>query len=218
MLIENSQQDIIIDLPQEVTTVGLKISGGADSSITGYMLSKYVKEERPDIKIIPVTIDQVGKAFQVKFAKRIIKYFKQEFGDIFLNHVTGISNDEMAEYASTQQEIMDRLYDENKIQKHFVGLTKNPDPKDIKGIEDGCYEPPDRIRQTELKSTVAGNCYRPFINIDKKGVAEVYNKLGLMDTLFPLTRSCEEYTDNFDSHCGKCWFCAERFYGFGRLD
>ena len=55
------------------------------------------------------------------------------------------------------------------------------------------------------------------INIDKKGVAELYDYFGLMDTLFPLTRSCEDWTDDFSAHCGKCWFCLERLWGFGKL-
>jgi 7-cyano-7-deazaguanine synthase in queuosine biosynthesis len=57
---------------------------------------------------------------------------------------------------------------------------------------------------------------RPFRNIDKKGIAELYEKFGLLDTLFPITRSCELTTTDFSEHCGTCWFCEERKWGFGR--
>ncbi len=83
MLIKNSQQDIVIDLPADIKTVGLKISGGVDSAITGYILTKYIHEERPDIKIQPMTVNQVGKAYQIKFAKHIIEFYKKEFGNYF---------------------------------------------------------------------------------------------------------------------------------------
>ena len=63
----------------------------------------------------------------------------------------------------------------------------------------------------------------PLINIDKQGVKELYEKFGLLDTLYPLTRSCESFTDDFSKHCGEykdeqdvCWFCKERYWGFGR--
>ena len=38
----------------------------------------------------------------------------------------------------------------------------------------------------------------PLANIDKKGVAELYNTLGVMDTLFPITRSCEAWAKDED--------------------
>jgi len=214
MLIENSQQNIEIDLPGHVKTVGLKISGGADSAITGYLLTKYVHQERPDIKIQPMTVDQIGKAYQIKFAKRIIEFYKQEFGDYFLEHITGVSQVEETDYAKEQDNLMDKLYNNKIIQAHFIGLTKNP-PPDLLQPNNGS-EPPDRIRQDELHPVKRNNSYRLFVNIDKRGVAEVYEKLNLMDTLFPLTRSCEAYTNDFTQHCEQCWFCAERFYGFGK--
>ena len=46
MLFENSQDNWEIDLPSNITNIGLKISGGADSAIVCYMLAKYVMEER----------------------------------------------------------------------------------------------------------------------------------------------------------------------------
>ena len=40
MIVKNTQQDIIFDTKK--TKIGMKISGGADSAIVLYMLSKYV--------------------------------------------------------------------------------------------------------------------------------------------------------------------------------
>jgi 7-cyano-7-deazaguanine synthase in queuosine biosynthesis len=61
-------------------------------------------------------------------------------------------------------------------------------------------------------------CYRPFANLDKKGIAELYEHFNLMDTLFPITKSCEAKTYDWTTpHCGTCWWCHERQWGFGRL-
>ena len=59
--------------------------------------------------------------------------------------------------------------------------------------------------------------YSPLINHNKKSVAKLYKALGVLDTLYPVTRSCE--TDEHPgSHCGKCWWCGERKWAFGYLE
>ena len=78
----------------------------------------------------------------------------------------------------------------------------------------------------------------PFIHRDKKeSTAQMYIDNDMVDDLLPLTYSCEMNYDhnrkvNLDTimrtdlaggpryeqeHCGRCWFCLERAYAFGRL-
>ena len=63
--------------------------------------------------------------------------------------------------------------------------------------------------------------YEPFKNIDKKFIAHIYKEYGLIDTLYPLTRSCEstdpDNCDDYKGHCGNCWWCLERKWAFGIL-
>ena len=56
----------------------------------------------------------------------------------------------------------------------------------------------------------------PFININKQNIADLYKELGIED-LYKITRSCESTVIN-DRHCGSCWWCKERIWGFGYLD
>jgi len=65
--------------------------------------------------------------------------------------------------------------------------------------------------------------YQPWRNWDKKAIAELYDQFGLTDSLFPLTRSCENggdvtYIDDplMETHCEQCWWCIERYWAFGR--
>lgn len=213
MIVKNSQQDVVIDLPKSAKRVGLKISGGADSAIVGYMLSKYVVEERPDITIIPITVNQVGKAYQEQFAKQVLDFLKKEFGDIYGKHYTSTSQ-EFSTYTSTQNLLMRELYKKDIIDCHFVGITQNP-PIDISPAP-YIKGPADDRSPGVMRDVITGNSYKLLVNIDKKGVKELYDTFSLMDTLFPLTRSCEDVTDDFSKHCEKCWWCAERYYGFGR--
>ena len=58
---------------------------------------------------------------------------------------------------------------------------------------------------------------KPFLGMDKKDIARLYEEEGILDDLFPLTRSCEN-DDTLDYHCGYCWWCDERKWAFnGRL-
>jgi len=61
-----------------------------------------------------------------------------------------------------------------------------------------------------------------FAGGDKKTVKELYDKYDMMEKLYPHTFSCESapyFTDDKEEpiHCGYCFFCLERWYGFGRL-
>lgn len=220
MIIPHSRHDLNIAVNDNIKRIGLKISGGADSAIVGYMLSKYVVDEKPDAVIVPITVDQEGKAFQITFAKRIIEYYKSVFGNIFADHVVGFSPiPESDNYTLVQEVLTKKLYQTEAIQFHFAGITLNPPngaiPEHI--YEQGWKDPPDRVRTGISQSIYQDSRCLPLINFDKRDVAELYDYFGVKDTLFPLTRSCEAYTDDFSQHCDNCWFCAERKWGFSRL-
>ena len=128
---------------------------------------------------------------------------------------------------AAQSKLVNDAYNSNIIDCHTLGVTANP-YKDESTLhlfsdEHGWKRDPERDRDGVLKQTFLGQdntikSFRPFTNIDKRGIAELYEHFGLMDTLFPLTKSCEGFTPSWDSpHCGKCWWCLERQWGFGRL-
>ena len=127
MIVENSQQDIHFD--NEKTKIGIKISGGADSAIVLYMLSKYIVECGTGAKIIPITVNHEGKDYQEQYAKQVIDYCKNIFGNIFGQHYIA-RNSASATYVSTQTNLVNTLYEKDIIECHYVGITRDP-PKDI---------------------------------------------------------------------------------------
>lgn len=221
MIIENSQDIIKIDIPEKFTKIGLKISGGADSAIVAYMLCKYITETKKDCKIIPITVNYAGKAFQTQFSAKVLTYLKNNFDVNIGKHYTDL-NYEFDTYSQVQDSLVQRLYKEQIIECHFSGITANP-PTEVMNSFNTRGPMDDRNRQTDKKPQVNGNVFFPLINLDKKGVNELYETFDLLDELFPLTRSCEFFTDDFSKHCGEyieeqdqCWFCKERYWGFGR--
>ena len=223
MLFKNSQDDWEIDLPENIKTLGLKISGGADSAIVCYMVAKYVTEERPDITIHPITAVASTKPFQQIFADKVLRKVESLTGIEFATHqYRNIDSTTVENYINQQSDLVDDVYASQGLQKHFSGLTANPTAEDAPELYDGAHALPgsygpndtDRSKSIEKKD----NTFRPLINVDKKGVAEHYITLGVLEEIFPLTRSCEENNVfTFEAHCGDCWFCRERQWGFGRL-
>lgn len=210
MIVSNLQQNILIDHPFYIKNIGIKLSGGADSSIICYILSKYISEERPDITLIPITVDHAGKAYQIIFAKKIINFCKENFGNIFGKHYTDWCPSREL-YIETQDKLLNNLYKQSIIDCHYVGITKNPPHTLSKTL----CEPIDDRSPIKIHPTKRGETANlPLVNIDKKGVCELYRKFNLLNTLLPLTRSCENFTDNFSFHCNKCWYCLERNWGF----
>jgi hypothetical protein len=216
MIIKNSQQDITINFVN-TNAIAMKMSGGADSAIMAYMVAKYINEENKDLKMYPVTVDHPGKDYQINFASKVINYINTKFDDeIFLQHQTGLA-ESAQDYTPSMDKIVNGLYKEGKIQGHFVGITKNPPPDafDEAGtnLPTGFDRSFDKVKPTYLEYSMNRHAYMPLVNIDKKGIAELYHTLNVMD-LFSITRSCEDFTTDFTTHCTSCWWCKERYWGF----
>ena len=209
MNFENSQDPWAIDLPENVKDIGLKISGGADSAIVCYMLAKYITEERPDITIHPVTGVSVLKGYQLIYSSQVLQKIESLTSIKFAKHQTRtVSNDN---YVRDQDMFIKFLYKKNLFAHHYTGITANPTIDQTPELYTD-QMPVERNRGPKKHD----NTFSPLINIDKRGVSEHYTRLGVLEELFPLTRSCEDLTDNFDTHCETCWFCQERFWGFNR--
>ena len=115
----------------------------------------------------------------------------------------------------------------------FTGVTANPPTHLTQFYQDylpeiygGDYQAPELQVRTpnEIRDEygIGGHnriWWQPWTNWHKQDLAELYNNLDIMNTLFPLTRSCEGMGSEIlaRKHCGECWWCQERLWGFGRL-
>ena len=223
MTFPNSQGDVEIYMPEN-TRVLVKCSGGADSSILLYMLAKYRHECNPTISFIIASSVNQQLPYQYIHAKKVADYVNEIYpmGD-YKHHQNENRGGEF--YPGDQDFLTEPLM--KKSDKLYMGLTLNPPIEEMKA-----HNMYDDLRMTDRdpdsediwdigEVELSENNWRhnrPFVRHDKRGIAEFYDLLGVRDTLYQLTRSCEETTTDFSKHCGTCWFCLEREWGFGELE
>lgn len=190
--------------------IGISCSGGTDSSLLLYLLMANCKDT---IHIFTLSNNLKGRSNAV-IVPRVIERCIQLTGNTNIVHHSWYAEEQ------TETSLFDpqrQFLREEKIKAIFSAVTSNP-PSDVKfrtGSGDQDLRDPS-INKEEVSFN--GFFFTPFANKDKKTVAKIYQELDLIDSLFPITRSCEaidkiEYYD----HCGQCWWCEERQWGFGRV-
>lgn len=223
MLIETSQDNIELSFEENQRNILVKISGGVDSAIVLYMLCEYASSERPDLKLIPMTANDWKKPYQVKFAKQVLDWHRNKFPLVnILEHQTS-QLDHGYDYIQGQKDLRDSVKANYDIDILVNGINALP-PEEVvfvneEGeVQDGPVDSRDGVTGQWNSSKTN---FSPLRNLNKKGVAELYTKFNLHNTLKKVTRSCEspnaEKTNNFTTHCGYCWWCQERQWGFGTI-
>jgi hypothetical protein len=205
--------------------IGIGISGGADSAVLLYILMSNVTE--------PIHIYNMwSSSRKYSFAKSV---------DVVIetcSRLTGNTNyvvhKVQTEPRETNQFFFNMLTDalnKNEVDIVYMAVTNFP-PKEVYLEFDQQQEDwHNRFRSDDVEHplfglTISGELDKPLVlgervyvplrNYNKKAVVTLYQALGLLENLLPLTRSCED-DDHRDSHCGKCWWCQERMWAFGHL-
>lgn len=220
-----------IELPElGIDVIALSMSGGADSSLLTYLVAKNIVETQSYTKILPFTRyrpypEDAPMSWNVTRSKQIIKKITELLGkDVFLEHYVEYpivkSRTSLAEEQILVEQLHNKLemiveYHEYTSWKYYYGVTSNPSKEEMIAhdflLE---YRMEDRDNKTRKKSST-----RPFDLVDKKFIADIYKQENIIDTVFPLTYSCEggpNLTNNYTNHCGECWWCKERQWAFGR--
>ncbi len=185
--------------------IGVSCSGGTDSSVLLYILMKNIKGP-----IHIYTCASKLKNYTTAFttASVIDQCIKLTGNNNIFHHVHYVD-----------EQTKENLFYPDKFKNIYLlytAITQNP-PKEISS------EFYNRISEYEREPginkelyTDENRFYMPFSNIDKKEIYNIYKELNLLDTLFPLTRSCESLTLT-KGHCGQCWWCEERQWAFEKL-
>jgi 7-cyano-7-deazaguanine synthase in queuosine biosynthesis len=182
------------------TKVGLFISGGLDSSLMLYLITKEIKEKNSNVEFITYTVEQHSKNTK-QHVDAIIKVVEK------LNGVK-IENVEVGkqDYAHPDFEVMYGVLDalnrerftDKMIDMIYLAATCVPDDlKNVNGV-------PKRHAQSFFKVS------QPWGELSKDHIVNYILQNNLTD-LIKTTHSC---TVLGDSHCGECWNCKERIWAF----
>jgi 7-cyano-7-deazaguanine synthase in queuosine biosynthesis len=203
-------EDVKIVIPDG--PIGIKCSGGADSSLLLFILMSnteypihifsgaFKRKNRASITVTPAVIDKC-----IELTKKTNIFQHIVFSEV--------------EEQSCINDMAKTFLTKNEIIALYSGVTSIP-PDDVvenflnKKVSPEIY----KSRNPNIKkSLIDDGLYRPFINIDKKKIKDMYQNLGILESLFPLTRSCESIKV-FSGHCERCWWCEERFWAFNRYN
>ena len=219
--------------------VGISVSCGADSAIILYMLMKEVKhdlhifnligEKRKDIlepafdTVVNTCVKLTGKTnyfihkhnYPKPPAELIFQIYKDSLDkgetDIIYTGLTKFPPDEVhKEWDDQPPKWHNKWRNYNNVHPLFGLEIQIPEGTD-------CSNPAltiDGLYKSSIKQDI--RVYNPMINHDKRDIAKLYRALNVEKELFPYTRSCEDDTHTV-GHCGKCWWCKERIWGFGYL-
>lgn len=212
-----------VKIPVPEGTLGISCSGGADSTALLYTLMKEV----PDQKIIVYTAIENWRDFRIlagPAVSTIIGKTIQKVGHRDVEHKILYQNN------IGQDFVTDNLYknpikdmQDGKISILYNAITATPEKETALSFgninESMKKEILKRLPGQNAETWTDGGLCMPFRNHDKKTVRDIYNHYDVMDWLYPLTFSCEWAENDFDNpvHCGKCWWCHERQWAFGRL-
>lgn len=177
----------------------------------------------------------------------IIAWVREQFPDVnikdkqWLDALKWWENGNVS-YTDAQKKLVIQNIDVNALlESQYVtrvldynGVTKNPPvPMSINNMhehrvrkrdfDDGISPAVDENSATvvhEMGGTNT-NFVEPFRNTDKRVTMYLAKKLGILETLDSITRSCEggrEETENWTKICSTCWWCQERAWAMAEVN
>jgi hypothetical protein len=192
--------EVIVEIPEGVSKIGVMLSGGMDSSLLLYLLLKEITDNKKNINLtvfnVPNVLDNA-----IFFSKRVVNYLEDYFsvkleliniGDGTLAHNKIIR--------TPSREIEEKKY----VEKLFVGINQNP-PVEFP-ISGPWRRDPD--------SPIPPFYIFPFIRLYKNHILEMYEKYNIMELCY-LTHSC---TMSTGIRCNNCFQCYERAWAFEQLN
>ena len=205
--------------------VGILVSGGADSAILLYVLMKHITNSTIHIytSINTGVVSEQGPAFD-----NVVSTCSRLTGNTnFVLHKNVLDVDDSPVYFKMCNDAINS----GEVDILYKGLTVFPDHDIWKDWnltadfqENYNVRPPGVIQSLWGFSSLASGptciigdrLYKPWVNKNKQHIASIYRELGVEKELYPVSRSCEAWPLE-GQHCGRCWWCRERIWGFGYL-
>jgi hypothetical protein len=199
--------------PKGSKKIGIKMGGGADSALVAFALAKYSRLAKLSCRLIPIIIEVDEFKYQVPVVEGLIQKIQQHTGVNFLNSIIySVPNGN--KLIEKMRDIEKELFESNQVDLIASGAIHYPKSKEFNPPEG---QGPIENRVGSFQVLWDGPIYTPFVNLDKREIAKFYEANDLISDFFPLTRTCNRIKSTEVAHCGICWSCLERLYGFGQI-
>lgn len=211
--------DVFEKILNDYENIACMISGGADSSFTLYWLAKCIDELElhNTHTILPMTAmeDLSVLAYNnIKEVKEIISIVQNYFPKVqILDHYTydAPTTETKTETNNRHRKI---LLDSGIVDHILSSVCAAPL---FEYVDFGFAISVVRNINNQLKKGDQYIYSSPFGLVDKKFIAYQYKKYDLLNTIYPLTRSCvTPYPDG--TACKTCPWCLEKYWAYEMYD
>ena len=195
-------------------TLGLAMSGGADSTLLCYILAKTTHAKNLNISIQPYNGYDLWAPKDSNSVINIVQYIQRCFPKVDLqwpiSTVFNTSGDQINDKNTYIMPLIEKLQKHKVVDFVISGVSLGPPLEVQKNFieqEDGFsvkrlpgYHLWNEIERAEDK-------FAPFKAVNKKFIIECYRQFRIED-LLEITHSCTDPSSNIN--CGVCWWCQER--------
>ena len=194
-------------------TLGVSMSGGADSTMLCILLAKTIETEELNITLQPFSGHDLWAPLDTAGLPNIITFIKSQFPNVKINWPVSVVFDTQGVYDGKNiyiGQLKKNMMDTGFINDFLVAGSRGPelefqlkftvpaerDWKPIKRIPG--YHQWDEVSKGDPN-------FAPFKDVDKRFIVQCYKDFGY-ESLLKQTNSCTDPAGN----CGECWWCQER--------
>ena len=226
-MILSDDRGLVIDktaaLLNQYENIGIMCSGGTDSTFALWWLAKCIDDLNLQDSHILLPIHALELVFKVDTRPHtieIINFIRNSFPRVT------ILDPYIIKYRDSHEFMRDMAWSVRTRKRIYLDPVKN---KLKEGLVDTIvtgstsapiFEKIDLGRITvERDYSVKKNSNVGLqVGVDKKFLAYQYKKFNLMNSLFPLTKSCVIPINKNGDPCKKCDWCKEKYWAFGCYD
>jgi tRNA(Ile)-lysidine synthase TilS/MesJ len=206
------------------SNIWISVSGGTDSALLLYLIVKHLHNTNSKTKVTPwCYVDDSRPGNDVDVAE-IISTIRQQFNykieDLIVDH---FYKEPGGDKVALTKPFWNIQAGSGKYDLYANALTSAP-PLEAMQLDQNFYDAFKKVgpenRLDKGKNLWHDNkhklwIWQPFINLNKRELADIYEEEDLMDNLFPLTRSC---ISRLNTPCYRCFWCYEKHWAFGVYD
>lgn len=211
--------EVFKEILDKYQSIGCMVSGGVDSSFTLYWLARCIDELKlyNTHTILPITAIEdlsVLAYCNIKEVKEIIRIVQNYFPKVqILDHYT-YNAPTTETKTETNFKHRQKLLNSGLVDHILSSVVSAPLFEDIYF---GWQISEVRSIENQIKKGENYKYTSPFGLVDKKFIAYQYKKYDLLNSIFPLTRSCvTPYPDG--TACRNCPWCFEKYWAYNMYD